>query len=246
MTDLTFYDNTPFAYGYSSKEEIISNMNPLLMQLMEQNAGKVFCDIGCGCGRNLLYASNFANKLIGIDLSKESLEYAKNFLKCENLDLIIGDNLDIPIDSEIADLVISDGVCHHTGDAVKAFKECVRILKPSAKLYLAIYKKYRYYPYIYYIIGGFFRLIKNFKLGHYIIEKFCVKIHYRLYKIFKKQTLSEVETRNIFYDYFLTPVASFHSKDEVNNWCKNNNCNIINYSRTSGNCHIFIIRKNGK
>ena len=48
MADLTFYDNTPFEYGYSSKQEIIDNMNPLLKQLMEQNEGKVFCDIGWG------------------------------------------------------------------------------------------------------------------------------------------------------------------------------------------------------
>ena len=52
MIETTFYDNTPFEYGYSSKDEIISNMNPLLKQLMELNKGKVFCDIGCGCGRN--------------------------------------------------------------------------------------------------------------------------------------------------------------------------------------------------
>ena len=73
MKEETFYDNTPFEYGYSSKEEIIANMNPLLKNLMEQNKGKVFCDIGCGCGRNLVYASKFASKVIGVDLSNQSL-----------------------------------------------------------------------------------------------------------------------------------------------------------------------------
>ncbi len=55
MKQNTFYDNTPFEYGYSSKQEIIANMNPLLKRLMEKNAGKVFYDIGCGWGRNLIY-----------------------------------------------------------------------------------------------------------------------------------------------------------------------------------------------
>ena len=32
----TFYDNTPFEYGYSSKEEIITNMNPLLKKVIEE------------------------------------------------------------------------------------------------------------------------------------------------------------------------------------------------------------------
>ena len=77
MSELTFYDNTPFEYGYSSKEDLVANMNPLLKELMEQNSGKIFCDIGCGCGRNLLYASNFAARLIGVDLSADSLDFAK-------------------------------------------------------------------------------------------------------------------------------------------------------------------------
>ena len=37
MSKLTFYDTTPFEYGYSSKAELVANMNPLLKELMEQN-----------------------------------------------------------------------------------------------------------------------------------------------------------------------------------------------------------------
>ena len=36
MLEKTFYDNTPFQYGYSSKEEIVANMNPLLKELIEE------------------------------------------------------------------------------------------------------------------------------------------------------------------------------------------------------------------
>ena len=244
MSKLTFYDTTPFEYGYSSKEELVANMNPLLKELMEQNVDAIFCDIGCGCGRNLVYASNFASRLIGIDLSVKSLAFAKNLIQSDNLELKQGDNLDIPLDSATADIVISDGVCHHTGDTEKAFKECVRILKPGGKLYLAVYKKFRYYPFIYYVIGGSFRLINKLTLGSCIIDNIFVPIHYLLYKIFKKQKLSKMETRNIFYDYFMTPIATFQSKGDVESWCKRSNSNVINYSKTSGNCHVFIIKKN--
>ena len=82
MKQETFYDETPFEYGYSSKQEIIANMNPLLKRLMEKNAGKVFYDIGCGCGRNLVYASKYASKVIGVDLSAKSLSFAKNQWGC--------------------------------------------------------------------------------------------------------------------------------------------------------------------
>ena len=64
-----------------------------------------------------------------------------------------------------------------------------------------------------------------------------------MYKTFKKQKLSLVEARNIFYNYFITPVATFQSKKEDSFWCKINNCSIENYARTSGNCYIFVIKK---
>ena len=67
MKNSTFYDTTPFQFGFSSKERIIANMNQYLRLLIEENHGKIFCDIGCGSGRNLLYASNFAVAVINAD-----------------------------------------------------------------------------------------------------------------------------------------------------------------------------------
>ena len=244
MTDTTFYDITPFSYGYSCKESIIQNMHPLLKHLIRQNKNKCMVDVGCGCGRNLLYASSFASQLIGIDLSIQSLNFAKDFIKNKNLELIVGNNLAIPLLDNTVDLVISDGVCHHTGDTVKAFCECIRILKPGGTLYLAVYKKYRYYPLLYYVVGGFLRLINKIKLGNFIIEKLFVKIHYLMYRLFKVQKFSINESRNIFFDYFLTPIATFQSKKDVASWSINNNSTIVDYDRTKGNCHVFIIQKN--
>ena len=243
MNSSVFYDINPFNYGYSSKQEVINNMNPILKSLIKKNSGKIICDVGCGCGRNLIYALNYARRLIGVDLSKESLSYARKFVNDDSVELIHGDNLNIPIKSNIVDMVISDGVCHHTGDTISAFNECVRILKPGGILYLAVYKKYRYYPFVYYLIGGYFRFIYNFKLGKFILEHIFVNFHFILYKIFKKQILSRIETRNIFFDYFMTPIATFQSKSDVNMWCFDRQCKIIDYDKTSGNCHIFIIKK---
>ena len=240
----TFYDNTPFEYGYSSKEEILDNMNPNLKEIIVENKDKVICDIGCGCGRNLLFASEYASKLIGIDLSEESLSFAKKFVKSENMELKLGDNLDIPLESNFSDLVISDGVCHHTGDTVGAFKECVRVLKPGGNLYLAVYKKYRYYPFLYKYIGSVLRLLNKSKMGNIIMEKTFVILHFLMYKIFRKQKLNIQETRNIFYDYFITPVATFQSKKEVICWIDDNKCTLEKYDRTNGNCHVFVIKKN--
>jgi len=243
MTQETFYDHTPFEYGYNSKEEIIANMNPLLKQVIEENKGKIICDIGCGCGRNLVYATKYAQKVIGVDLSATSLAFAKDFVESENLELLEGNNLLIPLNDNIANLVVSDGVCHHTGDTFKAFQECIRILIPNGKLYLAVYKKFRYYPFVYYGIGSIFRLMYKVKIGSIILDKIFVTLHYLMYKLFKNQQLTLAETRNIFFDYFITPIATFQSKSDVKGWVNATNCSIVQYARTSGNCHIFMIQK---
>ena len=43
--------------------------------------------------------------------------------------------------------------------------------------------------------------------------------------------------------YHNIPFATFQSKEDVNSLCENNNCNIEDYARTNGNCHVFIINK---
>lgn len=239
----TFYDNTPFEYGYSSKEEIIHNMNPNLKNVIQQSEGKIIADIGCGCGRNLLFASMYASKIVGVDLSKESLKFAEDFINAENLELLEGNNLQIPLEDNFADLVISDGVCHHTGDTVGAFRECIRILKPKGLLYLAVYKKYRYYPLLYKYVGAIFRGLYRSKIGSIFMDYSFVRLHYWMYKIFKKQRLNFNETRNIFFDYFITPIATFQSKSMVKKWIADANSSLEGYDKTKGNCHVFIIRK---
>ncbi len=242
---VTFYDYTPFEYGYSSKEDIISSMNPNLKEVIQKSEGKIIADIGCGCGRNLLYSSKFASKLVGIDLSLESLNFAKDFINSDNLELKEGNNLSIPLEDKFADLVISDGVCHHTGDTFAAFKECVRIAKSDGILYLAVYKKYRYYPFLYKYIGAVLRFMNKVRIGNFIIENTFIILHFLMYRIFRKQKLALKETRNIFYDYFITPIATFQSREDVESWIKVSNCTLEKYDRTSGNCHVFIIKKYG-
>ena len=243
MRKRIFYDITPFNYGLDSKEELINNMHPFLKKEIERVKGKLIYDIGCGCGRNLVYAVQYGVRIIGVDISKESLSYTKRYLDRNNLELIHANNLDLPIDDHIADLVISDGVIHHTGDTLKAFNECMRIIKKGGSMYLAVYKKWRYYPLVYIIIGGVLRFINNIRIGKIIIDKILVKLHYILYVIFKRQRLNLGETRNIFYDYFLTPVATFQSKKQVKAWIKDQNSTLVQYDRTNGNCHVFVIQK---
>ena len=48
--EMTFYDGAPFEYGYSSKDEILENMNSNLKEVIRNSEDKIITDIGCGCG----------------------------------------------------------------------------------------------------------------------------------------------------------------------------------------------------
>ncbi len=240
----TFYDINPFNFGYEDEDEIINNMNNNLKKIIKKNKDNTIYDIGCGCGRNLIFCLKYSDNVYGVDSSRRSLNYTKEFLKNDKLKLILANNLSLPFEDEVADLVISDGVIHHTGDTLKSFCECVRILKKNGFLYLAVYKKWRYYPILYHSLGLFFRMLNKFYLGKIFIENVFVRIHFLLYKLFKNKDLRIHETRNIFYDYFITPIATFQSKKTVLNWIKKENCTLDVYDKTKGNCHIFVIKKN--
>ena len=75
------------------------------------------------------------------------------------------------------------------------------------------------------------------------MENTFVLLHYLMYIIFKNPKLRLRETRNIFYDYFLTPIATFQSRKDVEIWIDNENCSLMKYDKTFGNCHVFVIRK---
>ena len=56
-----------------------------------------------------------------------------------------------------ADVVISDGVIHHTDDPFVSFSENCRILKPGGRMYLAVYKPTGRYPWLYKYPGAVIR-----------------------------------------------------------------------------------------
>ena len=50
---------------------------------------------------------------------------------------------------------------------------------------------------------------------------------------------------NIFYDYIITPRATFHTKEEVVNWGNKLSLRLIDYVEKVGNVHAFVFQKSG-
>jgi ubiquinone/menaquinone biosynthesis C-methylase UbiE len=89
----------------------------------------VVLDVGCGaCRVAHMVRDAGKGRVVGVDISLESLRSAAQ----HNPDPVVNaDNQQLPIRSDIADLVISNGVIMVTPDAHRSFDEPVRITKPG-------------------------------------------------------------------------------------------------------------------
>ncbi len=100
--------------------------------------GDTVVDLGCGAGNDVFIARSIVGeegKVIGIDMTEEMIERANNNkekLGYKNVEFKLGDIENIPLEDNIADVVISNCVLNLVPDKVKAFSEIYRILKPGA------------------------------------------------------------------------------------------------------------------
>jgi arsenite methyltransferase len=105
--------------------------------------GETVVDIGCGAGTDLLLAARKVGprgKAIGIDMTAAMADKTRAgalAMQLANVEVRIGDALELPIESATVDVVISNGVINLTPDKDRAYAEAFRILKPGGRFQLA-------------------------------------------------------------------------------------------------------------
>ena len=106
--------------------------------------GEVVVDIGSGGGIDVFLSANKvkdSGKVIGIDMTDEMLEKARNNATqsgYRNVEFKKGDiERRIPIEDSAADPVISNCVINLTLDKVAAFKEIYRILRSNGRMVIS-------------------------------------------------------------------------------------------------------------
>lgn len=92
-------------------------------------------DIGCGGGYISYEITKHSNcKIIGIDSSKEAIDFALKNNSNPNIEYLVASAENIPLQDESADIVLCIGVLEHIQNIDKALKEINRILKPKGRI----------------------------------------------------------------------------------------------------------------
>lgn len=96
-------------------------------------------DFGCGSGRFLDIISSKGGRVIGIDLS-DAVEAAGEVFK-DNPSVLVcqADLLHSPIRDQVADIVYSIGVLHHTPSYEQGVSEISRVGKEGSRICISVY-----------------------------------------------------------------------------------------------------------
>lgn len=101
-------------------------------------------DLGCGTGIQTIFLAQYAQEVVGVDLSPKLL--AKATLKCKdraNVKLLEADATELPFESGYFDTVISYGeTISHIQNYRQAFNEACRVLKPGGLFIFSVLNKW--------------------------------------------------------------------------------------------------------
>lgn len=95
-------------------------------------------DIGCGTGNEAIFLAQCGFNSIGVDISEKALKIAERRARksAVNVKWVLGNVLNMPINSDTIDFVNDRGCLHHIfeKDRIQYAKEIERVLKPEGHI----------------------------------------------------------------------------------------------------------------
>ncbi|MCE1246718.1 MAG: class I SAM-dependent methyltransferase [Firmicutes bacterium] len=116
----------------------VSSLVVEFADLLEKKGVDLVLDLGCGVGRHLHYLARRGFKVIGFDISEETLNIAEDLANEAGIeaDFVQGDYLDLPFNNEVIPAIISTSALHHDfpENIAKTFREIKRIMSGGGYL----------------------------------------------------------------------------------------------------------------
>jgi glycosyltransferase involved in cell wall biosynthesis/ubiquinone/menaquinone biosynthesis C-methylase UbiE len=238
------YDSHPFDAITPEDELRPRNIQPRpFIEFCEQYLKRQMsvAEIGCGPGRGTMFLTASEVNVTAVDISAPSLVRARK--RAPNASFVRATTMALPFDNECFDVVVSDGVIHHTPNARAAFLESVRVLRPGGYLYLGIYNRRRHYYYIYTYAGPPIRWLERSAAGRWALSMTLIPLYYLAHLAKSRGRRTWEGAKNFFYDYIITPQATFYTREEVMGWGEELGLDLIRHDPWLGNVHVFVFGK---
>ena len=177
-------------------------------------------DLGAGTGENTVVYSKWGANCTLVEVNDDACNIAKKVFKNYSLNpknhKIICQSLFDFKSKKKYDIVVSNGVIHHTGDKEKAFNKMASLLKPNGYLILGIGNQ----------SGCFQRQLKRMIIAKFANnEKEIIEVAEKLFAedINRRQRFSQRDRLSVIYDSFVVPKQDDPSAKEVLSWFSKNN-----------------------
>jgi len=215
----SFYEKTPFPNydDFDNAGSLIDKARQgIFAKLLDDQVpfNTRILECGCGTGQLTNFLSIANRNTIGTDICLNSLNLAQTFKTKNNLKRahFYQMNLFKPcFKPESFDLVISNGVLHHTSDPFLAFKSIATLVRPNGYILIGLYHK-----------SG--RLITD--LRRFIFNVTKDKLKFLDPRTINKD-ISEAKRRAWFMDQYKNPHESKHTVGEVCHWLEETNFQFI-------------------
>ena len=115
--------------------------NPVALSKLKK--GETVLDLGSGAGFDAFLARGKVGregKVIGVDMTEKMIEKARENAKkngYENVEFILGDIENLPLEDNTIDVIISNCVINLAPDKERVFSEAYRVLKDRGRMYVS-------------------------------------------------------------------------------------------------------------
>ena len=170
-------------------------------------------EAGCGTGQLSISISRYMREIYAIDISEGSLIEAKKFVKqnqIKSVNLIKMNIFNLFFENEFFDVIISNGVLHHTHDPELAFKKLCEKLKKNGYIIIGLYHKYG-------------RLVQKFR--QFLIRIFGDNLKFLDPRF--KENISKEKKHAWFLDQYKNPSEKVFTLSEILNWFTKNKIEYI-------------------
>ncbi|MBM3801013.1 MAG: methyltransferase domain-containing protein [Acidimicrobiia bacterium] len=99
--------------------------------------GRRVLDVGCGTGYGAAWVARWANKVVALDLSMESVAFAKKNYPAQNLEFLVSDCRKIALAPQTVDTALCFEVIEHLAEQEALLEEIKRVLRPEGVLVIS-------------------------------------------------------------------------------------------------------------